>query len=528
MNAIRIENVSKTYRRRYQRGEYGTLKSAVANLFRPASRKTSVKNSLTALKNISFEVKKGQFMGIIGKNGSGKSTLLKILAGVLKPDAGQIEVQGRVAALLELGAGFHPDFTGRENIFINGSIFGLSRQQIKDKFDEIVEFAELADFIDSPVRTYSSGMYMRLAFSVATHVDADVLLIDEVLAVGDGAFVRKCEDRMKKFKEQNKTIILVTHDMGAVERWCDEAVVLIDGNMICKDKATRAIERYIRQTGLLPEGVEAEDLTRLQQTMELKAVPQDTSVHLSWKNPPLKDYMATKVVRRTDRFPIHHDDGTPVYWFNGTECVDGNLMNGKPYYYGLFVHDRQYQYLPPVLAEATPLPEEELKKIAAAASPVTSGQKIESLLKIEPVIIQNGSNKDKALFTTGERMNIQIPYTLDISKPSKAAITLRIIRDDGVCLYQTDTHAEAFAIPVTAPKGIINFEMESLPLLGGEYFLELQSADDPADFPDQPVSRYPFSVKSSALEKGIFRPAHQWKIEPVLQSKSTQPTSSPE
>ncbi len=525
MNVIRIENVSKTYRRRYQRGEYGTLKTAVANLFRSSDRHPSDKTSLMALKNISFDVKRGQFMGIIGKNGSGKSTLLKILAGVLKPDNGRIEVQGRVAALLELGAGFHPDFTGRENIFINGSIFGLTRQQIKEKFDEIVDFAELSEFIDSPVRTYSSGMYMRLAFSVATHVDADILLIDEVLAVGDGAFVRKCEDRMRKFKEQNKTIILVTHDMGAVERWCDDAVLLIDGNMICKDKALRAIERYVRQTGLLPEGVAPEDLTRLQQTMGFKAKPGDQCVRLAWVNPPLKEYMATKIVRRTDRYPIHHEDGTPVYWFNGTECVDGSLTNGQPYYYGIFAHDKQYQYLPPVLAEATPLPEAELIRLTTTEKSTADTNVSVTGIKIDSLRMVNGNDTPTTLFTTGERMNIQIPYSLDLSRPSKATVTLRILRDDGFCVYETDTHAEAVEIPSTATQGILNFEMKSLPLLSGDYFLEIQSADDPADIPDQPVSRYSFSVKSSALEKGIIRPDHQWKLE-IERPGSTPRTSS--
>ena len=183
------------------------------------------------LQDVSMEIPKGKMIGLVGRNGSGKSTLLKILTKILKPDTGSIQINGRVSSLLELGAGFHMDFTGRENIYMNASIFGLSRKEIDFKIDEIIQFAELGPFIENPVRTYSSGMYMRLAFSIAVHVDPDILLIDEILAVGDNAFQKKCINRIESFKRQGKTIVFVSHDNGIMERLCDELYWIHDSRI---------------------------------------------------------------------------------------------------------------------------------------------------------------------------------------------------------------------------------------------------------------------------------------------------------
>ena len=172
----------------------------------------------------------GRTLGVIGRNGSGKSTLLKLVAGITKPSTGTVEVNGRISALIELGAGFHPEISGRENVFINGIMLGLSKREITKRFDEIVEFAEMKDFIDAPVKTYSSGMYMRLGFAVAIHVDPEVLLVDEVLAVGDEGFTHKCLDKFAEFKRRGKTILLVTHSLGLVERFCDEALWMDGGD----------------------------------------------------------------------------------------------------------------------------------------------------------------------------------------------------------------------------------------------------------------------------------------------------------
>jgi ABC-type polysaccharide/polyol phosphate transport system ATPase subunit len=200
-----------------------------------------------ALRGVSLHVEPAEAVGLIGRNGSGKSTLLRLVAGIIKPTRGRVEVGGRVGSLLELGAGFHPDFTGRENVFLNGSIQGLRRSEIRERFDEIVAFAELEHAIDRPVRTYSSGMYMRLGFAVAAFLEADVLLLDEVFAVGDEAFQRKCFGRIAQFKQGGGTIVFVSHDAGAVERLCERAVLLKDGEVAFDGGTHEAIARYRRQ-----------------------------------------------------------------------------------------------------------------------------------------------------------------------------------------------------------------------------------------------------------------------------------------
>ena len=199
-----------------------------------------------ALRDVSVAIERGEAVGLIGRNGSGKSTLLRLIAGIIKPTEGEVAVGGRVGSLLELGAGFHPDFSGRENVFLNGAIYGLKRAQIRERFDEIVAFAELEDAIDRPVRTYSSGMYMRLGFAIAAHLDADVLLLDEVFAVGDEAFQRKCFGKIFEFKQRGGTIVFVSHDATQVERLCERAVLLRDGPKEFDGATHEALVRYRR------------------------------------------------------------------------------------------------------------------------------------------------------------------------------------------------------------------------------------------------------------------------------------------
>src|SRR6186713_32013 len=242
MNAIELTNVSKIYRR-YGGRHFSTLKSAL--LQRSILRDLRPEETFPALQDVSFIVRPGQTYGVIGRNGSGKSTALKLVAGITKPTSGSVAVRGRISALIELGAGFHPEITGRENVFINGIMLGLSKREILRRFDEIVEFAELRDFIDAPVKTYSSGMYMRLGFAVAIHVDPDVLLIDEVLAVGDQSFTMKCLDKFAEFKRRGKTILLVTHSLGMVERFCDEALWMDSGQLKGLGDPKRVVGAYV-------------------------------------------------------------------------------------------------------------------------------------------------------------------------------------------------------------------------------------------------------------------------------------------
>jgi ABC-type polysaccharide/polyol phosphate transport system ATPase subunit len=243
MNAIDVRDVRKIYRRYGRRKSFGTLKSAL--LSGGVLRELTAGEVFEALKGVSFDVAAGTTFGIIGRNGSGKSTMLKLIAGIGKPTAGSVQVRGRVSALIELGAGFHPEISGRENVFINGMMLGLSKRDIARRFDEIVAFAGLEDFIDAPVKTYSSGMYMRLGFAVAINVDPDVLLVDEVLAVGDEAFTHKCFDRLAEFRRRGRTILLVTHALDLVTRFCDEALWLDAGIVRGQGDPRRVVDEYL-------------------------------------------------------------------------------------------------------------------------------------------------------------------------------------------------------------------------------------------------------------------------------------------
>ncbi len=235
--SIELKNVTKTFKIGSSGPKtYSTLKSTLIGLIKKGTvapkvvSKENIRQKLI-LNDISFKVEPGTSYALVGRNGSGKSTILKLISGIYAPDSGQITVEGSVSALIELGAGFHPDFSGRENIMLGGIMFGLTKKQVEDRFDQIVEYSELEDVIDQPVRTYSSGMYMRLGFSLAIHTDPDILLVDEVLAVGDAHFIKKCHDSISEFRRRGKTLIFVTHDLSSVSRWCDKAVWLDKGHI---------------------------------------------------------------------------------------------------------------------------------------------------------------------------------------------------------------------------------------------------------------------------------------------------------
>ncbi len=247
MYPIVINNIGKYYKKYSHKHKFLTIKSALVNktLFSDLERD----EKFEVLKGISFNVENGKTLSIIGENGSGKSTLLKILAGITRPTSGEITTRGRISALIELGAGFHPEISGRENIFINGIILGLSKKMIQEKLSKIVEFSELEEFINSPVKTYSSGMYMRLGFSIAINVDPDILLIDEVLAVGDAFFVPKCIDKIYEFKRKGKTIIFVSHDLATVEKISDEVIWLKKGQIEMRGYPAKVVDAYMQYIG---------------------------------------------------------------------------------------------------------------------------------------------------------------------------------------------------------------------------------------------------------------------------------------
>ncbi|MBV8859479.1 MAG: ABC transporter ATP-binding protein [Acidobacteria bacterium] len=266
---IKVENLGKQYVIGHQRGErYTTLRDVVASNAKRLGRKllhplTSASSNphvgredFWALTDVSFEVRPGEAIGIIGRNGAGKSTLLKILSRITEPTTGSVRIRGRLASLLEVGTGFHPELTGRENIFLNGAVLGMTKAEIRQKFDEIVAFAEVGKFLDTPVKRYSSGMYIRLAFAVAAHLEPEILVVDEVLAVGDAEFQKKCLGKMEEVAtKENRTILFVSHNMAAIENLCQRVILLEQGSVTYSGETTKAINLYL--SNILPSAIEA-------------------------------------------------------------------------------------------------------------------------------------------------------------------------------------------------------------------------------------------------------------------------------
>jgi len=255
--AIKVENLSKKYIIQHEKksGSYETFSDALINgskklakkIIHPFSGKeidSQTQEEFWALKDINFEINQGDKVGIIGRNGAGKSTLLKILSRITEPTSGKIHINGRIASLLEVGTGFHPELTGRENIYLNGAILGMSRREIKNKFDEIVAFSEVEKFLDTPVKRYSSGMYVRLAFAVAAYLESEILVVDEVLAVGDAEFQKKCLGKMDELSKGGRTILFVSHNLGAIKKLCNKGIVLKEGRVFYHGEIENAIEKY--------------------------------------------------------------------------------------------------------------------------------------------------------------------------------------------------------------------------------------------------------------------------------------------
>ena len=245
---IKVEGLSKSYQLGQKGADYGTLRDSIMGLFRSKTEEQKASSTIWALDDLSFELQRGEILGVIGRNGAGKSTLLKILSRITEPTKGKATIHGRVGALLEVGTGFHPELTGRENVFLNGAILGMKKAEIQAKFDRIVAFAELEQFIDTPVKFYSSGMYVRLAFSVAAHLEPDILLIDEVLAVGDIEFQKKCIGQMESVARDGKTVLLVGHNMSTIKALCNKGILIEGGQKKEFGNVDDVVRKYMKFT----------------------------------------------------------------------------------------------------------------------------------------------------------------------------------------------------------------------------------------------------------------------------------------
>ena len=480
-SAITLERVSKVYRR-YGRGRrFATLKSAL--LTGSLVRHLSPKESFRALDDVSLTVGAGAACGVIGRNGSGKSTLLKLIAGITRPTSGEVRVGGRVSALIELGAGFHPEISGRENVFINGVMLGMSRREIDRRFQEIVEFAEIEDFIEAPVKTYSSGMYLRLGFAVAVHVDPEILIVDEVLAVGDEGFSLKCLDKFAEFKRRGKTILFVSHALSMVERFCDEAVWLDGGRKRMAGDPKRVAQMYLSDVEQAEDAHLAAEDARARQS----SAPSGP--------PPTAD-------REVDR-----------------EMAGGASPDAA-------------DTPPDAPASAVEAPDEEAPApdVPAQEGPenrppddmfeAREGRWGSGIVRIEQVTLE-GPQGAAHVFHSGEPMTIRMQVVAD--RPvGDFAFGIGIFSTDGVCCYGTNTRIEEMESNRFDGVGEVAFAIERLDLVEGTYKVDVAVHKQDGFSYDYHRLLYTFRVKSNTRDVGIYRPRHAWQFSGNIRFKPLQ------
>ena len=445
-SAIEVLNVSKVYRRYAQKKQFATLKSAILSGSLLGDLKPD--ETFQALRGVSFSVPKGCTYGVIGRNGSGKSTLLKCVAGITRPTEGSVTVDGRISALIELGAGFHPEISGRENIFINGIMLGLTKKEILRRFDEIVEFAEMQDFIDAPVKTYSSGMYMRLGFAVSVHVDPDVLLVDEVLAVGDQGFTHKCIDKFAEFRRRNKSILLVTHSLDLVEKFCDTAHWLDHGVTKGEGDPKRVVAAYVIDVEDIEENQLAKaESARLVASAKEMTEAQDTEIPTGETSPA-----------DTGEGPSSEEAQGPKDGFKSDEGRWGTR-------------------------------EVEITNVTIAGPDGEAGH----------------------VFQSGEAIQIRLDVTSK-EKITDFVFGLGLFNGDNVCVYGTNTDLEEFQPTEINGDGLVTFTIDKLDLVEGTYRLDLAAHKADGYPYDYHRLLYTFRVKSRIRDVGIYRPDHKWSF----------------
>ncbi len=478
-SAITLEQVSKVYRRYGYERRFATLKSAL--LTGSLVRHLSPRESFRALDDVSLTVEAGTTCGIIGRNGSGKSTLLKLVAGITRPTSGQVRVVGRVSALIELGAGFHPEISGRENVFINGVMLGMSRREIDRRFQEIVEFAEIEDFIDAPVKTYSSGMYLRLGFAVAVHVDPEILIVDEVLAVGDEGFSLKCLDKFAEFKRRGKTILFVSHSLSMVERFCDEAVWLDGGRKRMVGDPKRVVQMYLSDVARAEDAHLAAEDARAQQTTAPSGPPP----------PADRDAAGGASLAAADTPP---DAPAPAAEAPNEEAP----------------------------APAPDVPDEDVPDDQPPADmfKAREGRWGSGAVRIEQVTLE-GRDGAAHVFRSGEPMTIRMQVVAD--RPvADFAFGISIFSTDGVCCYGTNTHLEELESNRFDGAGEVAFAIDRLDLVEGTYKVDVAVHKQDGFSYDYHRLLYTFRVKSNTRDVGIYRPRHAWQFSENIRFKPLQ------
>ena len=444
-NSIEVRDVTKKFKVYFDKG--AQLKERL--LFRNRNRY----EERWVLNGVSFNVKKGEAIGLIGHNGCGKSTTLKLLTRIMYPDSGTIEMQGRVSSLIELGAGFHPDMSGRENIYTNAAIFGLTKKEIDERLDDIIEFSEMAPFLDNPVRTYSSGMYMRLAFSVAINVNADILLIDEILAVGDVNFQAKCFNKLREIKAQGTTIVIVSHSMGQIEQICDRTIWIHDGKIKMEGKPRDVDPAYLDFMGQQRQDI----AEQARQNQERKSQAQKE------KDQAQKEKEQKQKEQKADTAKSKESD---------TENAVNNAV-----------------------------------KVPKVKKRWGNGK-----ARITSVKMCDAAGQKKTVFSTGEQVSICLEYEL-IEKVQDAVFGIGIFRGDGLQCYGTNTRIEQFDKFDLTKDGNVKINIDHMNLLPGQYTLDIAIESDDATPVDYYKESYKFEIFSSIGDVGVARLSHTWEVE---------------
>lgn len=448
LRTLRIDakNIKKNFKIYYDKG--GTLKEKM--LFWKRNRY----EIRTVLNDISFKVHDGEVIGLIGRNGCGKSTLLKMITGIYFCNGGRIDTYGRISSLIELGAGFHPDMSGRENIYINAAIFGLTKKEIDARLKDIIEFSELEDFIDQPVRTYSSGMYMRLAFSVAINVDANILLIDEILAVGDASFQKKCFNKLNELKAKGVTIVIVTHDINTIRSFCNRVIWINDGKIAFDGDVKEGSDKYLDYL----EDLDAKKLLDSGDQQNLSALSAIKRKEIEEK----------EAAERQERERLEQE--------------------------------RVKQEQERLAAER------EKQRIEEYEHWKHSGN---SKGKITTCHLLDSNGRKSLKFNTGEQMTIHIEYELyeDING---CCVGIGFNQPDMVVVYGTNTRIDDYPISSKKGKYNINFNIESLPLVEGTYLLNVTIIDEKYENIDFYNDYLRFKVRKTTGSIGLLTLEHTW------------------
>jgi len=455
-NVIEVKNVKKSFKVYYDRGT--TLKDKILSRGRSRYERREV------LKGISFVVKSGEAIGLIGKNGCGKSTTLKLLTKIIYPNEGSIQLNGRVSSLLELGAGFHPDMSGRENIYMNAAVFGLNRKEIDKRIDSIIRFSELEEFIDNPIRTYSSGMYMRLAFSVAINVDADILLIDEILAVGDISFQKKCFERLKEIKSRGTTIVIVSHSFDQIEKICDKSIWIKDG-MIQEEGIPKVVHKHYL------ESLEQDRIARVTAEQALEEEMQEE---------PKKE-INHEIMQEIIQEPI------------STQTEDDS---------NIAIEDEKEQWLACIRSN------QNLMECLENDVYRRGDQKRVELVRVN-IVDSNG--KQDMVFRTGDVMTILIEFKA-YKACKRGTVSIGFWREDGVYCFGTNTFIEFMKVMnLSEGRGVL-IKIPELNLLPGKYRITVGMHDDiTAAFYDQVDKAFQIEMVNLKGDLGICRIPSEWE-----------------